>query len=210
VICTCWLDSLASQSRSLLIYFISSTANNLHDRCDSSVGERINLTVCLPCSPGSQPWGVFQGIFSWLITLCQPVLSQRIRKWLNPSPQWHHKTCGNRGGRPKSNHRQTAAAERKNRCIHRVKRISGSFIWIWAPEHGFFGLTSFYSWLFLQRHVFPVCDHTLSPPDQKTPYPRSLGFHTYSSGDLLVPVEEIKMFKEWNCSLNTWIMRNNI
>jgi len=27
--------------------------------------------------------GVFQGIFPWLIALCQPVLSQRGRKWLN-------------------------------------------------------------------------------------------------------------------------------
>jgi len=29
--------------------------------------------------------GVSQGIFLWLITLCQPVLSQRGRKWLNLS-----------------------------------------------------------------------------------------------------------------------------
>ena len=28
----------------------------------------------------------FQGIFPWLIALCQPVLSQRGRKWLNLPP----------------------------------------------------------------------------------------------------------------------------
>ena len=50
---------------------------------DSSVGKWMNLTVCPPCGPGSIPGhgGVFQGIFPWLITLCQPVLSQRDRKW---------------------------------------------------------------------------------------------------------------------------------
>jgi len=33
----------------------------------------------------------FQGIFPWLITLCQPVLSQRGRKWLNlPSVIQHN------------------------------------------------------------------------------------------------------------------------
>jgi len=35
--------------------------------------------------------GVFQGIFLRLITLCQPVLSQRGRKWLNlPSMTPHN------------------------------------------------------------------------------------------------------------------------
>jgi len=40
---------------------------------------------CLPHGQGSIPshGGVFQGIFPWLITLCQSVLSQRDRKWLN-------------------------------------------------------------------------------------------------------------------------------
>jgi len=49
---------------------------------DSSVGK---LTVCPPRGPGSIPShdGVFQGIFPWLIALCQPVLSQRGKKWLN-------------------------------------------------------------------------------------------------------------------------------
>jgi len=45
----------------------------------------MDLTVRLPLGPGSVPGhgGVFQGIFPWLITLCQPALSQSDRKWLN-------------------------------------------------------------------------------------------------------------------------------
>jgi len=44
--------------------------------------ECISLHVCLLRGPGSIPGHgrVFQGIFPWLITLCQPVLSQRGRK----------------------------------------------------------------------------------------------------------------------------------
>jgi len=35
--------------------------------------------------------GVIQGIFPWLIALCQPVLNQRGRKWLNlPSKTPHN------------------------------------------------------------------------------------------------------------------------
>jgi len=40
----------------------------------------MNLTVCPSCGPGGGIFshgGIFQGIFPWLITLCQPVLSQR-------------------------------------------------------------------------------------------------------------------------------------
>ena len=49
---------------------------------DSTVQE---LTVCPPCGPGSIPGhgGVCQWILPWLITLCQPVLSQCGKKWLN-------------------------------------------------------------------------------------------------------------------------------
>jgi len=52
----------------------------------------MNLTVCLPHGPVSIPshGGVFQGIFPWLITLCQPILIQRGRKWLNLSPMALH------------------------------------------------------------------------------------------------------------------------
>jgi len=60
---------------------------------DSSVGESMYLTVCPPCGPGTMPirGGVFQGIYSWLITLCQPALGQRGRKWLNlPSMAPHN------------------------------------------------------------------------------------------------------------------------
>jgi len=55
---------------------------------DSSVEKWINLTVCFPLWPGSipGPGRLFQGIFPWLITLCQPVLSQRGRKWLDLDP----------------------------------------------------------------------------------------------------------------------------
>jgi len=43
------------------------------------------MHFCLPHDPGSIPshGGVFQEIFPCLITLSQPVLSQRGRKWLN-------------------------------------------------------------------------------------------------------------------------------
>ena len=34
------------------------------------------------------------------------VVQDGVAAWLN-LPQWHHMTCGNRGGRPKSNHGQT-------------------------------------------------------------------------------------------------------
>jgi len=42
----------------------------------------MNLTVCPLCWPGLIPGhgGVFQGIFPWLIMLCQPVLSQQWQK----------------------------------------------------------------------------------------------------------------------------------
>ena len=50
------------------------------------------LTVCPSCGPGSIPnhGGAFEGTFPWLIALCQPVLSQRGRQWLNlPSMTSH-------------------------------------------------------------------------------------------------------------------------
>ena len=37
--------------------------------------------------------GVFQGIFPWLIALCQPVLSQCGRKWLNLPSKTPHNLC---------------------------------------------------------------------------------------------------------------------
>jgi len=66
------------------------------------------LTVCPLRSPGSIPGRgvVLQEIFLWLITLCQPVLSQHGRKWLNP-PHWHHTSCGHQEGRPKFSQGQT-------------------------------------------------------------------------------------------------------
>jgi len=43
------------------------------------------LTGCPRCGLGSIPdrGEVFQNIFPWLITFCQPILSQCGRKWLN-------------------------------------------------------------------------------------------------------------------------------
>jgi len=80
---------------------------------DSSMGDWMNPTVCPPCGPSSIPsrgW-VFQGIFPWLLTLCQPILSQRPG---SISPQWHHATCGQRGGRPQFYYGQTMAEEKKS------------------------------------------------------------------------------------------------
>jgi len=59
------------------------------------------LTACPLCGLGSIPdhGGVFQGIFSWLI----------VTENSSIFPQWHHTTCGQRGGRPKSNHEQMMA-----------------------------------------------------------------------------------------------------
>ena len=50
------------------------------------INSALNLiTITLPNTSG-----VFQGIFAWLITLRQPVMSQRGRKWLNlPSTASH-------------------------------------------------------------------------------------------------------------------------
>ena len=43
------------------------------------------FAVCPRCDPDSIPSysRVFKGIFPWLIILCQPVPSQRGKKWLN-------------------------------------------------------------------------------------------------------------------------------
>jgi len=54
----------------------------------------MNLTVCPLRGPGSIPGrdGVIQAISPWLITPCQPVLSQRGRKWFNfPSMTPHRR-----------------------------------------------------------------------------------------------------------------------
>jgi len=82
------------------------------------MGERMNFTVCFPCGIGSIPShsGVFQWIFPWLITLCQPDLSQRGRKRLNP-PQWYHPSCEQREQRLKSHHGQTMAKIKKNSVV---------------------------------------------------------------------------------------------
>ena len=100
----------------------------------------MNLTVYPPGGPGSIPshGGVFQEIFLWLITLCQPVLSQPGRKWLNlPSmeptrpvdseeegrmephglwtarrkAEWNHTACEQRGGRPNGTTRPVDSEE---------------------------------------------------------------------------------------------------
>ena len=44
-----------------------------------------NESHCPPRGLGSIPshGGIFQGIFPWLITLCQPIMGRRGRKWLN-------------------------------------------------------------------------------------------------------------------------------
>jgi len=66
----------------------------------------MNVSHCLS-SPGpgfnSQP-----RIVPWSIALCQPILSQRDRNWLN-LPSMASRNHGHRGVRPKSNHGQTMA-----------------------------------------------------------------------------------------------------
>ena len=59
----------------------------------SSVGKWMNPTVDVLRGPGSIPGRgeVFQGIFFWLIALCQPILSQRDRKSLNLPSMSPHK-----------------------------------------------------------------------------------------------------------------------
>ena len=58
----------------------------------------MNLAVYRPCGLGSIPrrGGEFQGIFPWLIILCQPILSQRDRKWLNFSSMAPHNLLSSR------------------------------------------------------------------------------------------------------------------
>ena len=96
---------------------------------DSSVGEWMNHTFCPLSGPGliSSHGGVFQGIYRWLIALCQPILSQCGKKWLNlPSKVSHDlqppATCSHRGARPKSMHRQTMV-EIKNRIMLVTRNI---------------------------------------------------------------------------------------
>jgi len=44
------------------------------------------------------------------------------------SPQWHHTTCGQRGGRPKSNHGQIMADRKKNRKLCSQYQCSSSWV----------------------------------------------------------------------------------
>jgi len=46
-------------------------------------GKYMHLTVDSLRGPGLIG-PIFQGIFPWLITLCQPILSRGGKKWLNP------------------------------------------------------------------------------------------------------------------------------
>ena len=87
---------------------------------DSSVGESMNLTICPPCGPGSIPSydRAQHGIFPWLITLCQPTLSQRGRKRAN-SHQWHHTTCRRREG--STMNRQWLKTKIQNTCNNSFK-----------------------------------------------------------------------------------------
>jgi len=71
----------------------------------------MNPTFCPPCGPGLIPshGGVFQEVFPRLITLCQPVLSQRGRQWLDLPSMTPHNLWRHRGGRLKCNHGQKMA-----------------------------------------------------------------------------------------------------
>jgi len=55
----------------------------------------MNHTFCPLSGPGliSSHGGVFQGIYRWLIALCQPILSQCGKKWLNFPSINYHTTC---------------------------------------------------------------------------------------------------------------------
>ena len=74
---------------------------------DSSVGEWMYLTVCSRHGADSIPshGRVFQGLFPWLITRCQPAWASEAENG-SISPQWHHTNCGQWGGRPKLNYEQ--------------------------------------------------------------------------------------------------------
>jgi len=93
---------------------------------DSSVGEWINLSLS-SLSPGfnSRSWGSISRDFSLpdhtLPTRPEPAW-QKMAQYPH---QWHHKTGGNWGGRPKFNHRQITA-EMKNNNIIAAKCSSGS------------------------------------------------------------------------------------
>jgi len=71
---------------------------------DSSAGERMNITVCPPCGPGSNPrrGAVLHEIFPWPIPLHQSVLTAN-----GPiSPHLPHNLWTSRKN-AKSNHEQT-------------------------------------------------------------------------------------------------------
>jgi len=76
---------------------------------DSSVGEWMYLTVCPLYGPGSIPMVEY---FKRFLLGWSPSASP---SWASVAendsifPQWHHTTSGHRGGRSKSNHRQTMA-----------------------------------------------------------------------------------------------------
>ena len=76
----------------------------------------MNLSHCLSSLwPGfnSQPWQIISRDFS-LADHTLPIRPEPT--WQENgsiSPQWHHATCGYRGGRPKSNHGQTMAEVRE-------------------------------------------------------------------------------------------------
>jgi len=72
-----------------------------HFSHDISVWELMYFIVCPPCGQGSHPGHgrIFWGIVPWLITLCQPVLSQRGRKWLNHPSMAPHNLDIKEGGR---------------------------------------------------------------------------------------------------------------
>jgi len=95
----------------------------------------INVSHCPLCGPGLIPGcgGVFQGIFSWLITLCQPVLSQCGRKWLNlpsmaPQNWW---TVRRKAERRPCNREQTMAE--KNSFSFLKDQI---YVWVELSSHG--------------------------------------------------------------------------
>jgi len=84
--------------------------------------------------PGSMPvhGGVFQGVGPWVITLCQPILNQCGRKWLNLTSIAPHNLWRSR---PTSNHGYTVAEKNGHHSfVMNLPLLVGSNLHRWVSH----------------------------------------------------------------------------
>ena len=95
---------------------------------DSSVGERMNLTVCPPCGTGLIPGMTeyFKGFFSGDHTL--PIRPEPVWQKMAQYPLNGTTTCGHLAGKPKSNYEQTMTEVKKQQQKTAVYQIANKQI----------------------------------------------------------------------------------